>query len=175
MVAKKDLLNIKKGLGHLKTFDNLSYNGALVKFFGCLRCSWAGTTNCPHNIQRGNHHANWICSVRMEYLKKRMDICGNIPKVIQQEELFKLSQISEMLLVDYYEFGDLPEEFKNISKLIISLTDKMRRQDEGIKVQGELTVSHEDFKNMVEVEAKKIEERNNRTRQAEFKEEVRDS
>ena len=51
----------------------------------------------------------------------------------------------------------------------------MRRQDEGVKIQGELTVAHEDFQKMVEIEAKKIEERNNRTRQGEFTEEIQDS
>lgn len=105
----------------------------------------------------------------------RLQQCGTIPRLFQQEELFKLTQISENMLKNYFEEGDLSEEFKHISKLIVSLTDKMRRQDEGIKIQGEITLSHEKFKDLVDAEAKKIEERNNRTRQGEFKEEIRDS
>jgi len=153
-----------------------STNGThMINFFGCLKCSWAGTPMCKHEIKVGGHHSNWICQDRVMYLKERYKAAGDVPKMYQQETLFALSHVMENMLKGWSEGEELDDQFKHIAKNVISLTDKMRRQDEGIKIQGEINVAHQDFKQMVEAEAKKIEERNNRTRPAEFKEEVRES
>ena len=146
-----------------------------LKLFGCQACSWIGTNSCPHEILVGNHHSNWICSDRLNYLKSELVRVGTVPRLVQNEMAIQLKMVNDKMLFDYSESGELPEEFKHINKNLISLIDKMRKQDEGIKIQGELTVSHQDFRQMVETEAKKIEERNSRTRQAEFTEEVSDS
>lgn len=173
-----DFKNVANGLahntGHIAGGGGPHTNSCLdvVKYFGCLQCSWAGTDQCEHGIHIGGHHANWICKTRMKFLTEQYKICGSVPKIIQQEELFKLKQISDRLVFKYVQEGELPDEFKHISKLLISLTDKMRRQDEGIKMFGDITLSHDTFKEMIEVEAKKIEEKDNRTRPAEFTEEV---
>lgn len=166
---------LKQGLNHATNFYAVHRDTNLIKIFGCDHCFWRGTKNCPHGLLHGQRHANRICADRMKYLKEQLNNCGTVPKIIQQEELFKLKQISDKMVLQYAEEDDLNAEFKHISKLIVSLTDKMRRQDEGIKLQGEFTVAHEDFKKLVETEAKKIEERNNRTRPGEFTEEVQDS
>jgi len=148
---------------------------SLITLFGCHACRFVGTKTCPTGIKYGEKHSNGLCKFHIDYLKGELVKCGTMVRLIQQEELFKLKMISDGFLVKWAEEGDLSEEFKHISKLIVTLTDKMRRQDEGIKIQGELTVAHEDFKLMVEAEAKKIEERNNRTRQAEFTEKIPDN
>ena len=147
----------------------------IINYFGCLKCSMAGTPMCPHGIKAGGHHSNWICSFRVDYLKSRWEQAGNIPKMFQQETLFGLSTVLENMYKSYHDEGDLPDDFKHIAKLVISLTDKMRRQDEGIKIAGEINVTHDKFRDIVEIEAKKIEEQNNRARPAEFTEEVSDS
>jgi len=157
------------------TGTHLRPNSPIIQTFGCARCTWIGTTHCPHGLLRGKSHANKICSERVKYLQEEIEKCGTATKLVQQEELLKLTQISNCLLQDYGETGMLPDEFKHISKLIVSLSDKMRKQDEGIKIQGEISVTHEKFKDMVEMEAQKLEERNNRTRSAEFREEVQDN
>jgi len=154
------------------TGTHLRADSPIVQTFGCARCTWIGTTHCPHGLLRGSTHANKICSHRVLYLQEQIEKCGTATKLVQQEELLKLTQISGCLLQDYGETGMLPDEFKHISKLIVSLTDKMRKQDEGIKFQGEISVTHDKFKDLVEIEAKKIEERNNRSRPAEFSEEI---
>ena len=165
---------IAQSLGSIDngTGINVQKKQNLMKYFGCARCTWQGRKECPHGIPIGGHHSNRICSERAMYLKERLKVCGSVPRVLQAEELFKLEQISQYMMWDWAEGNPIHEDFKHISKLIVSLTDKMRRQDEGIKIAGEMTVSHESFKEMVEAEAKKIEERDKRTRQGEFKEEV---
>jgi hypothetical protein len=167
------------GLSKVKNGFNVGtkgYRGAYItKFFGCLKCPSAGNESCPHKIPMGGHHSNWICSDRVMYLKEKYQQAGDLPKIYQQETLFSLGQIMENMLSTYSEEGELDTEFRHIARLVINLTDKMRRQDEGVKIQGELTVSHQDFKNLVETEAKKIEERDNNIRPAEFTEEVSDS
>ena len=165
---------IGQSLGRVKSGTGIDYtkHPAIINYFGCLRCAWSGTKDCPHGIKLGGTHARRICSVRVKYLEERWKIARDVPKLYQQETLFGLAHVMENMYKTYYEEGDLPDDFKHIAKLVISLTDKMRRQDEGIKIQGDLTVSHQGFQEMAEAEAKKIEERNNRTRPAEFKEEV---
>jgi len=168
------MLDIKKTRRSLMN-SQLGVSPRLITIFGCLKCTWAGTKLCSHDIKPGGHHNNYICTDRLRHLQKRLEDCGTMTRLFQQEEIFKLTQISEHMLFKYSEEGELPDDFKHISKLIISLTDKMRRQDEGIKMQGEFTVDHEKFREMMDVEAKVIEERNNRTRQAEVIEQIPDN
>lgn len=175
MGIRKDLNIMKRDFPTVSPVGTKTRHGAIMRNFGCLKCSWSGTDLCIHKITRGGHHSNWICGDRIKYLQEEYKKCGSMVKLVQQQELFKLTQISDWLLNEFYEHGELDGEFKHISKLIVSLTDKVRRQDEGIKISGEVTLAHEDFKKMVEIEAKKIEEQNKRTRPAEFTEEVQTS
>ena len=168
---KRSLTNTQTGT-YMHKYSNVGGLSPIMKVFGCMRCSWIGSEMCPHGKMDGQHHANWICSERVMYLKEEMEKVGSLPRLIQNEEAIKLKMIADRMIWEYGETGNLHEEYRHISKNLISLIDKMRKQDEGIKLQGELTIAHEDFRKMVDVEAKKIEEQNNRTRPAEFTEEV---
>ncbi len=180
MVSKKtrDMREVKHGLTKVKSGVyvggcNLKEElPATLRLFGCLKCSWIGTESCPHGKLVGQTHTNGICSQRVKYLKSELVKVGNVPRMIQNEMAIQLKMLTDRMLLDYSESGELHEEFKHLNKNLISLIDKMRKQDEGLKIQGEITVAHEDFRKMVEIEAKKIEEKNNRTRPAEFTEEV---
>lgn len=143
--------------------------------FGCLQCPWAGNSLCPHGISAGGHHSNWICSFRAQYMQKEMERIGNVPRLVQNEEAIKLKMVTDKMLMQWAETGELDGEFKHLNKNLISLIDKMRKQDEGLKIQSELNVVHEDFRKIVDIEAKKLEERDNRIRQAKFSEEVQDN
>lgn len=172
MVYTREKRQLATALKGVKPREGSNQSAYLTKYFGCVKCTWQGTTECPHGIRAGGHHANYICSARKLYLQERLKVCGTVPRLIQAETLFKLSEVTEPMLKDWANGEGLDPEFKYLAKLIVGLTDKMRRQDEGIKIAGEITVAHEDFKKLVETEAKKIEEQNNRTRPGEFTEEV---
>lgn len=173
-VVGRSLSNTKNGFS-VGTTRQKGTMPAMINYFGCLKCPHAGTKHCPHGITGGGHHANWICNDRVMYLKKRYEQAGSVPKIFQQETLFGLSNIFDNMLKTYHDEGELPDDFRHIAKLVVSLTDKMRKQDEGIKIQGEITHSHKHFKELVDIEARKIEERDNKTRPAEFTEEIRDN
>ena len=143
-----------------------------LRLFGCQACSWIGTNMCPHQIMIGNHHSNWICSDRIQYIKNEMIRVGTVPRLLQNELAIQLKMLQDKMLFNYSESGELHEDFKHLNKNLISLIDKMRRQDEGIKFSEDITVTHQDFRKMVDVEAKKIEERNKQTKPAEFTEEI---
>jgi len=171
--------DVKKSLGRI---ENAYYVGGrgdgipkIMQLFGCQCCSWSGSILCPHGLLIGKKHSNGICSQRVLYLKEQLQIVGTVPRLIQNEEAVKLKMVTDRMLWQYSETGELHDDFKALNKNLISLIDKMRKQDEGIKFQGELTVAHEDFRKLVEVEAKRIEERNNKTRPGEFTEEVSDN
>lgn len=167
--------SLKGGINRIQSGQYIKYNSPIISRFGCLQCPWSGQKDCPHGIVLGQKHTNNICSQRALYIQEQLELVQSMPRVIQNEEAIKLKLVEDKMLYDYTETGELHEEFKHINKNLISLIDKMRKQDEGVKVQGELTIAHEDFKSLVEAEAKKIEERNNRTRSAEFREEVQNN
>jgi len=184
MVTREQVLEnkaIKSGLTRVQSGNYIgsSRDGPglpkTLKLFGCQKCNWIGTKLCPHGIMIGNHHSNWICSDRIQYMKEEMEKVGSVPRLLQNEMAIKLKLITESMEFDWLEGGELHDDYKHLMKVMSGVIDKARRQDEGIKIAGELTVAHEDFRKMVEVEAKKIEEQNKRTRPAEFTEEISDS
>ncbi len=174
----KNLKRVKSGITRIEKghyVGSQRKKGGLpltLKLFGCQVCSWIGTNTCPHQILVGNHHSNWICADRMQYLKGELAKVGNVPRLIQNEMAIQLKMVNDKMLFEYSESGELSEEFKHINKNLISLIAKMRKQDEGIKFSEDITVTHQDFRKMVDIEAQKIEERDNKTRPAEFTEEV---
>ena len=147
----------------------------IVLNFGCNACSWRDTAMCPHGITGLSQHANRICSTRVMYIKETYAMAGSKIRLIQVEQAVSLKLLVEKMLADYREGNSLDKQFAVLSKTLIGLTDKMRRQDEGIKINAEVDVFHTDFRKVVHAEAKIIEEQNNRTRQAEFTEEVQPS
>ena len=162
---------LKNGFNRMSN-GNWVTSPLFIQLFGCKTCAWQSTSICPHGIKMGKTHSNNICSFRSKYLGEKWQDCKSGVKLIQSEELLKSVLIEDKLLQNFVTGGELHPDLHKIQRNIISLTDKMRRQDEGIKIQGEITVAHEDLRKMVEVEAKKIQERDNRTRPAEFTEEV---
>ncbi len=84
---------------------------------------------------------------------------SNVPvKSFQLDHLVQLKIVMDDLMKQWKEEGIVPDELAKISKNIVSLTDKMRRQDEGIKISTDMSVTHTKFKDVIDIEAKKIEE-----------------
>lgn len=171
---KKLNRQLKNGFNRM-TNGNWVTSPLFIQLFGCKTCAWQATSICPHGIKSGKTHSHHICSFRSKYLEEKWNDCKSGVKLIQSEELLKSVLIEDKLLQEFITGGELHPDLHKIQRNIISLTGKMRKQDEGIKFQGEITVAHENLRKMVEVEAKKIQERNNRTRPAEFTEEVQSS
>ena len=66
-------------------------------------------------------------------------------KTFQQHHLIQLKELVDKLMAEANEKGEIPRELRHISKNLISLTDKMRRQDEGIKVNANISLSTSSF------------------------------
>jgi len=188
MVKEK---SIKAALGHIKTgimvgshnTTVLDENGkrvnCLVMMFGCNACSWRDSPMCPHGFVGNEVHANKICSQRALYVKEIFNLAGTQTKFFQIDELTRLKLLLDKITSEISTEGDLnsnlSKQLSSLSKNIISLTDKMRKQDEGLKIQVEGNIVHEDFRKLVDMEVKRVEERNNKSRQGEFTEEVQPS
>jgi len=153
----------------------LDKNGIIGYNFGCLRCPFASTPICPHGIKAGQHHSNHMCVFRMNLLKEQWQSCKSVVKLQQTDQLFKDTQIRDWMIKEWYETGELHDDYVKLSKNIISNMDKIRRQDEGIKISGEMDITHRDFRKIVDIEAKKIETGNNQEGYSEPEEKVQDS
>ncbi len=92
-------------------------------------------------------------------LVKQKFLLSNAPvKSFQLDHLVQLKLVMDNLMKQWKEEGIVPDELAKISKNIVSLTDKMRRQDEGIKINADIRTTHEEFRDIIDVEAKLIEE-----------------
>jgi hypothetical protein len=154
--AIASLHRIKTGTG-LQVGHKIPSN--TIMMWGCKVCAWIGTAACPHGIQIGEHHANKICATRIKYLQEEYEKCGNIMKLIQQEELMKARLVEDKFLNEFVTGGELHPDFHKIQRNIVTLTDKMRKQDEGIKIQGDLNITLEDFRKVVDIQAEHVKDK----------------
>jgi len=156
-----------------KTYPPSSLSEKSLQLWGCHSCAWQGSLICPHGVKEGQTHSNGACKTRIAYIKEIMSALGSVPKVIQQQEIMKDMLIKDKLIREFADGGELHPDIPKYSKNILSGIRDMRRQNEGIKISEDINVTHTDFREMVDVEAKKIQERDKSARQAEFTEEVR--
>jgi len=146
-----------------------------LKMYGCHVCPWKSTELCEHGIKEGESHSNKVCVNRLKYLNGEMERIGSLPRMIQNEEIIKLKAVTDGMYMEYLTKGDLHNQFATLNKNLSGWIDKARKQDEGLKLQVEGTIAHEELRSMIDIEAKKIEERDKSVRPAEFTEEVQDS
>lgn len=144
--------NIKEGI------SGLTPDSWLKRHFGDLASQYK-FPGCSHDTRDHERfggktpHANGICSDKVKFFKALYEAGMNHTKLLQVDELVKLRVIEDTLIKKYFDTGLLDPEFVKISKNLITLTDKMRRQDEGIKVNQELTVGVDEFRELVEAQA----------------------
>ncbi len=145
---------------------DLRKDNALCITFGCKKCDWIGTINCPHDIQPGSHHLKWYCIERMKYIKELFNAVGSLPRAVQIDEIAKtIMELNKMRTE-----AELPPHFHQLQRNLIKLLGDVRKQDEGIKIQGEITHFHEEIIDTVKAHAKVIkdaEEQDNAGRRSE--------
>lgn len=129
----------------------------LETYFGCHNCLFIGTELCPHKLKKGQQHSNKICQLRHDYIVEQLHKCSSAYEVVQNEELFKLKQMSDAMFKKWADTGEVPSDVGTLSKLIISLTDKIRRQNEGTKISGEIELKN--FVNMVNTQAELVKDK----------------
>ena len=154
-MGKNEIKVINHALGRTKT--GVSSGNSLITCFGCNSCSWRDTTMCPHKLEYPNKHVSGICSERALYIKEVWAIAGNKTRWLQVEEATRLKLLLDKFTQDFNREGVLDPNVTKLSKNIINLLDKMRRQDEGLKISQDINVNLDDFKKTVEAQAKVIE------------------
>lgn len=156
-MMKADLHRIKSGTGLKK--------GRLLfrTLISCDVCPWRGSLRCPHGIGPGGSHSNGSCSDWALYVRDNYELAGTKPKLFQQASLLKDQVVSDDLYRRYVQAGSMEEKLDIASTLskvqrnIISSVDKMRRQDEGVKVQQDVNITMDEFRRTVDAQAKVIE------------------
>lgn len=132
------------------------YSNNLVIQFGCNACAWRDTPMCPHGLVYPKTHSNKICSKRALYIKETFNIVHSKARVVQVEESVRLKLLLDKLTSEFAQENILSPELAKLSKNLITLLDKMRRQDEGIKMQADISVDVHDFRKVVDEQAKAL-------------------
>lgn len=145
---RRSLKKVTKGTG-------TSLYGQIATAYNCHSCSWRSTPICPHGLKEGEIHANKICGQRVLWLKDLFKVAKNKTKVLQVDESVKLSIMEDKMFADWQRTGELHKDFFKISRNRIQHLDKVRRQDEGIKINAEINTTMDEFRNIVEESAKR--------------------
>ena len=94
----------------------------------------------------------------LSIVKELYDAAGSFPKFFQMEELVKGYAILEKMRGEYAETGKLPQQYHQLQKNVIALTDKIRKQDEGIKVSGEIVHSIDRVREIIDIQEAKVQD-----------------
>lgn len=151
--------SLNKSISQIDPYKAPRFNSPVANVYGCRHCEWLRAKVCPHNLKRGEKHANDICGERRVYLKDHWDKATGATKFFQADLLVTNKLFKDQLVADWYDRGEIPEMFPRISREITTLTDKMRKQDEGIKVQNEVSIAVQDFQKIVEIQAELVKGR----------------
>lgn len=127
----------------------------------CGICPWNGTDACPNGMKKGEFHTNGYCTFWFDYVREFWETAGTKPKLFQMANVVKNQMIVDEMFIKYKETGELPKEFHQHMRNQITLTDKMRRQDEGIKMNTEVTHQMDELRTIIDIQAKNIEKDKN--------------
>jgi len=150
---------LKRSLEKADKFVGFHPDRGVAIAFGCKKCDWIGTPSCSHNLERGQHHSNWYCSERMRYIKELMVAAGSVPKALQVDQVAKTVMLLNSMMKDGGDEGEtVHPQLHQVQRNLIKLLGDMRKQDEGIKVQGEVHHFHDDYIKVVASQAKVLNE-----------------
>ena len=97
---------------------------------------------------------------QIEEIKDKFIIINKPTKLFQQSDLATLHLITNKMLeyyMKYNEFQD-PKLYASLMKVKTSHENNIRKQDEGIKLNADMNITHDEFRKIIDVEAKKIED-----------------
>ena len=103
------------------------------------------------NLIKSEHE---IEVIKQKFLASKVPVKG-----FQSDHLVQLKVIIDKILEQCD--GDVNKlditDFSKLSKNLIALTDKMRKQDEGIKINTDMNITQNEFRKIIDIEATKIE------------------
>ncbi len=128
----------------------------ISNYFGCHNCTWIGTKLCPHDIKKGERHANGTCNHRIDFAKQFYEVAGTKPAYFQMEKLFMLREMENSMFAEWINTGKIPRDFVNVTRTSSNILSDMRKQQEGIKVQQEVEVTISKFREVVDAQYKEM-------------------
>jgi hypothetical protein len=158
-VNKANFKRVMQGMKRMEDSTGLTKQARTSQLFGCKNCAWISTDLCPHELKRGQQHVNGICSQKAQFVKDYYLLARDNLKYLQTEKLLALQEMTGVMREQWFATGRLPPAFAALIKSEVALMNKMRDQDEGIKIKHEHEVTVDRFREIVEVKYKEIEEK----------------
>ena len=145
----------------VKSLTNASSANSLASMYGCKSCPWIETDACPHlgDVTKGRIHANGICSQRATFIKGLYEQVNSSVRLRQVDLAVELTLMDKDLFQKYMQTEDLKLllPYAHINKNLVGHLDKMRRQDEGIKLN--VNDDHETARRIIDISVAKLEEK----------------
>lgn len=153
----------KRALGMAKSgyWIKQQYSPLSLSIVNCRVCSFRGTPICPHldEVGKNGMHANGYCKIWLDVVKELYVVTNTKPRLLQVTEGIKSEIMLDKMYKKWTETGHLHDKYDKIQRNLITLIDKMRRQDEGIKVQSEVNITMEDFRKTVDAQAELVKDK----------------
>jgi len=145
----------------VKSLTNASSAEGLASMYGCKSCPWIETDACPHlgDVKKGIPHSNGICSQRASFIKVLYYELNSAVRLRQVDLAVELALMAKELFQKYMQSNDLKLllPYAHINKNLVGHLDKMRRQDEGIKLA--VNDDHETARRIIDISVAKLEEK----------------
>lgn len=85
-------------------------------------------------------------------LKELYEQSSTFAKFAQMDSLFNNLQILQRMRKEYKETGKLHPQYHQVQKNVDSLTAKVRKQEEGIMIKGEVIHTHDQIRKVIELQ-----------------------
>ncbi len=139
---------------------NLQKEGYLQRnLVNCKMCPHNGNPTCPHGIAKGAMHSNGYCLFWFEQCKELSEVADTRTKILQVAEAVKNNVMLDSMFAKWNETGKIPENYVKLQRNQITHLNAMRRQDEGVKINANIETGWKEFINVVEAQAKVIDEK----------------
>lgn len=121
---------------------------------------WNSVQHVKHT-GAGHKDDSWLIKTfgreNIPFLKALYDNTSRYSKFVQLESMFVNRKILDGMRETWFKDGKLHPQYHQLQRNLDNLTVKVRKQEEGIKISGEITVTHDKFREIIDIsEAKNV-------------------
>lgn len=120
-----------------------------------VRKVWASLARTKHTstaLEKTSNLLKWFSLEDVPFLKKLYENRLTYTKFVQMDSLFQNLRILKRMRDEYHSSGEMHPQYHQIQRNIDALTAKIRKQEEGIKITGDIIQTHDQIRKVIELQ-----------------------